>query len=48
MKSIKFTIFGLAFIGAISFTGCEGDYLDTTASNAISETTVNSSLDISI
>ncbi len=45
MKSIKYMITGLAVLGAITFSGCASDYLDTVPSNAVGEATIFSSLD---
>lgn len=45
MKYIKHITLGLAAIGTMTIAGCSSDYLDTVPTSAISETTINSTLD---
>ena len=45
MRLIKNITLGLATVGIMSLTGCASDYLDTVPSTAVSESTINGSLD---
>lgn len=45
MKSLKYITMGLAVAGAMTFSGCESDYLDTNPTADVSTTLINSSLD---
>ena len=45
MKYNKILNLGIAAVMALAITSCKGDYLDTVPSNAVSETSINASLD---
>ena len=45
MKSIKYISMGLLLAGAMGFTSCADDYLDTVSTSGVSENTIIESLD---